>query len=54
MIQNWEDYLMLIMAVLSGVLTALPPGTPWYVPIILGALIKALKDINDGRKKPPP
>ena len=50
--QNWEDYLVLIMAVLSGILTALPPGTPWYLPIIIGAVIKALKDINDQKKKP--
>lgn len=49
---NWEDYVFLVAAILSGAMTALPPGTPWYVPIIIGATVKALKDINDSRKKP--
>ena len=50
---DWEDYLMLLGAAVSGISASgiqLPAGTPWYVPVVLTLFVKAVKDISDARK----
>lgn len=44
---NWEDYIMLLTGVLSffATIAELEPRLA-IVPIVLGAIIKALKDIK--------